>query len=148
MQILRKLFTFSIPTHELITIYIDFIRSVVEQSAVVWHSSLTEENRTDLESVQKIALRIILKDEYDNYESALMKVSLETLDNRRENLCLTFAISCTQNSSTNDMFPLNKPSNIRNQEKYDVQYARTDRFKNTAIPHMQRLLNKFNCKKK
>ena len=38
------------------------IRSKIEQSAVVWHSSLTKKNKRDLERVQKSALKIILKD--------------------------------------------------------------------------------------
>ena len=30
----------------------------------------------------------------------------------------------------------------RNTEKYDVKYANTGRLKNSAIPYMQRLINK------
>ena len=41
MIILQNLFKFGLPTAELIHIYILYIRSVVENSAVVWHSSLT-----------------------------------------------------------------------------------------------------------
>ena len=83
MQILRKLFPFGLPVHELVNIYIIYIRSIVEQSCVVWHSALTEDERTDTERVQKIAFRIILKQDYDNYEAALIKLNLETLDKRR-----------------------------------------------------------------
>ena len=34
-------------------IYLTFVRSVVEQSAVVWHSSLTLKSSVDLERIQK-----------------------------------------------------------------------------------------------
>ena len=47
------------------------IRSKLEQSAVVWHNSLTQKNKKDLERVQKSALKIILRDKYINYENAL-----------------------------------------------------------------------------
>ena len=47
---------------ELKNIYILFIRSILEQSAAVWHSSLTEENKNNLERVQKSAVRIITGD--------------------------------------------------------------------------------------
>ena len=40
---------------ELKTIYITYIRSILEESAIVWHSSLTEENIQDLSRVQKSA---------------------------------------------------------------------------------------------
>ena len=91
MRILHKLVEFSVPVDDLITIYIMYIRSILEQSCQVWHSSLTFDNLTDLERVQKNALRIILKEDYISYKNALEQVSLESLVERRENLCLTFA---------------------------------------------------------
>ena len=45
MGLLHKLIEFGVPKHDLILIYILFIRSICEQSAVVWHSSLTQEFR-------------------------------------------------------------------------------------------------------
>ena len=36
----------------------------------------------------------------------------------------------------------------RNKEKYVVNIARTERYKKSAIPFMQRLLNKDECEKK
>ena len=41
ISILRKLKAFQVPTDDLINIYVLYIRSRLEQSAVVWHSSLT-----------------------------------------------------------------------------------------------------------
>ena len=60
-------------------IYILYIRSILEQSCVVWHSSLTEENVLDLERVQKAVIRLILGEKYKNYEDGLLKVNLESL---------------------------------------------------------------------
>ena len=54
MILLRKLAEFSAPKEDLKTIYISYIRSILEQSAVVWHTSLTESNREDLERVQRL----------------------------------------------------------------------------------------------
>jgi len=71
MQLLRKVASFGTSLYELKDIYILYIRSLLEQSATVWHSSLTEENRTDLEMIQKSALRIILGDKYQTYAKAL-----------------------------------------------------------------------------
>jgi hypothetical protein len=42
MTILQKLYAFNVPEEELLEIYILYIRSVLESSAVVWHSSLTQ----------------------------------------------------------------------------------------------------------
>ena len=41
MLILRKLSQFSVPVEELVHIYCMYIRSVAEQSSVVWSSALT-----------------------------------------------------------------------------------------------------------
>ena len=67
------------------------MRSILEQSSVVWHKSLTKENSEDLERVQKCALRIILGENFTNYEEALIHADLESLEERRENLSKTFA---------------------------------------------------------
>ena len=48
----------------MVKIYILYIRSILEQSCQVWHYSITEEEKSDLERVQKIAYRIILGDSY------------------------------------------------------------------------------------
>ena len=78
MIILKNLFSFNVPISDLIEIYILYIRSVVEQSAVVWHSSLTKAEQNDLERVQKVALRIILKEQYSSYLDALDITGLDT----------------------------------------------------------------------
>ena len=83
MEILRNLFHFNMPTADLITIYIIYIRSFLEQSCVVWHSSISEENTKSLERVQKVALRIILKEGYISYKHALEKLTKEPITKKR-----------------------------------------------------------------
>ena len=122
------------------------MRSILEQSCVIWHSSLTEENSTDLERVQKAAVRIILGKNYEDYQEALLKIDLDTLYNRREDLSKNFAIKCvkSENEKTKNMFPIRNQQNkkTRKQEQYLVNFAYNKRLKNSAIPYMQRLLNK------
>ena len=121
-----------------------FIRSLLEQSAEVWHSSLTAEDSSDLERVQKSALRVILGDKYSGYRNALATLDLDTLNDRRKQLCLSFAQKCLKNKKTQQMFPLNKNThtmNNRNTEKFHVQHANTGRLKDSSIIYMQHLLN-------
>ena len=47
MQLLRKVASFGASIDDLKNIYFLYVRSQLEQSAVVWHSSLTEENPED-----------------------------------------------------------------------------------------------------
>ena len=71
MKLLRRCGGFGVPDEDMKTIYLLFVRSLLEQSATVWHSSLTQENEEDLERVQKSALKIILQERYQNYPHAL-----------------------------------------------------------------------------
>ena len=57
MRLLHKVIEFGYPIEDLIQVYILYLRSLCEQSAVVCHSSLTVENEDDIERVQKTALK-------------------------------------------------------------------------------------------
>ena len=142
MWMLHKFYDFQLPIEEMVNVYILYIRSILESSAVVWQSSLTNYEQIELECVQKVALRIILKTDYESYEQDLTLTGLQTLDERQTALFRKFVLNCVKNEKTSNMFPLN-PSDVdtRNHEKYHVQAARTDRLKDSAIPYMQRLLN-------
>ena len=59
MNLLHKLYSFSVALEDLVLIYIIYVRSLVEQNVAVWNSTITQEEREDLERVQKIAIRII-----------------------------------------------------------------------------------------
>ena len=147
MELLRKVSTFGTSISEKKNIYILFIRSILEQSCVVWHSSLTTENSENLERIQKSALKVILGKQYSNYENALEKCDLQPLSDRRTELCLKFAKKCLKHDKVKDLFPLKQKSHemdLRDTEKYVVKHANTERYKNSAIPFMQRLLNENN----
>ena len=142
MIILHNLFSFNLPTEEMIEIYILYIRSLVENSAVVWHSSLTVGEELAIERIQKCALRIIMEDNYLDYSNALKTTGLETLKERRVKLCINFASNCVKSGKHSDMFPLNSQAmKTRNYERFHVMGAKNGRLANSALPYMQRLLN-------
>ena len=146
MQLLRKCASFSKDKDELKNIYILFIRSILEQSCVLWHSSLTQEDSNNLERVQKSAVKVILNDEFEEYELGLQNLNLQTLHDRRITLCGNFALQSTTHERLFSMFPKNEKeinSEIRNPEHFKVNMALTERYKNSSIPYMQRLLNKL-----
>ena len=64
MTILRKLVQFDVPKHDLVHIYTLFIRSILEQSCVVWGAAITLEESKALERVQKCCLKLIFQDQY------------------------------------------------------------------------------------
>ena len=142
MIILHKLFDFNLPIEDMIEVYILFIRSVVEFSSVVWHSSISEEDSNNIERVQKTALKIILNEGYEDYTSALDSSGLPTLRDRREKLSLNFAKKCLKSERSQDLFPRTvKTVNTRPHEEFFVTPARTERLARSTIPYLQRLLN-------
>ena len=146
LELLRRISNFGADSDNLKNIYILYIRSLLEQSCILWHSALTEENSSDLERIQKTSLKIILKENYKNYEHALKTLDLQNLAERRELLCLNFAKNCLKNEKMRKYFPKNLKKHqmkTRNQEEFKIGTARTERLKKSPITYMQYLLNKI-----
>ena len=107
MQLLRKCATFTTDKNELTNVYILFIRSILEQSCVVWHSSLNKEDSENLERVQKSAIKVILQEEFTEYTEGLQHLKLDTLSERRAALCQNFAEETVKHEKMRYMFPKN-----------------------------------------
>ena len=76
-------------------------------------------------------MRIILQNKYNNYEEALDQLNLETLEQRREILCLKLARKCHKNTQTNDIFEKKDKTCImkfRNSQVYKVNHANTKQY--------------------
>ena len=121
-----------------------FCRSVLEQSCVVWHNSLTQENTEDLERPQKTFCKLVLREKYKTYEDSLILLNLDSLNQRRQSLCLKFAKAGIKHNKLSDLLPEeSKTHNMqtRNENKYKVNFANTGRLKDGSIISMQNLLN-------
>ena len=144
MQLLCKTASFTSNMNDLKNIYFTFIRSILEKSAVVWHSSLLKKNRLTLERVQKAAVKIILKNRYTNYEKGLEILNMDSLDERRRQLCIKFAKNCMKNEKLNGMFKKKKDLHQmkkRYRKEYEERMSKTMRYKRSAIPYLTNLLN-------
>ena len=149
MPLLNRAASFTSNMHNLKKIYLTYIQSVLDQSAVVWHSSLSQKNKKDLERVQKVAIRVILGKNYKGFNEGLKKLNLKRLDIRRENLCLNFARKCLKNEKLKNMFP--KRSKIHNMklrqgEILKIKKKKTSRYEKSAIPYLTKLLNSYKNK--
>ena len=144
LSMLTKLRYVGVSRADLLNIYVLYIRSVTEYCSVAFHSRLTQEQSNKLERIQKICLKVILGEEYTSYDSALEMCGLQTLYSRRENRCLDFALKCSKHQRNKRLFPLKAG---KTKEKYVVNWARTETYKNSAIPYCQRLLNEHAKKK-
>ena len=131
---------------DLIDIYKLYIRSLTEYCATAFHSSLTLEQSTDLERIQKTCLRVILGDNYVSYTAALEMTGLSPLNERREKRCLEFALRSVKHPINKRIFPLNPNLNqegmeFRSMEVFQVNHSRPESYKKSAVLYCQRLLN-------
>ena len=130
--------------NNLVLLYSLHIRSITEYCATAFHSSLTIRQSNKLEAIQKTCLRIILGEDYTSYDDALKSTGLLSLNARREKRELSFALKCAKHPTNSSMFPLNPsqdPHNVRNREIFQVNQAKTESYRTSAIPHLQRRLN-------
>ena len=89
-------------------------------------------------------MKVIFRKDYQGYQRSLNILKMESLHDRREGLCLKFAKKCLKQERMSAMFPKNlKKSTVkmRNKEIFFVNRANTERYKNSAIPYLQRKLN-------
>ena len=107
MILLKKLQSFGATREEMVHLWILYCRSILEQSATLWGSSITQENKDDLERIQKSFAKMILKNEYTDYETALLKLNLQSLEQRRKELCSNLTTNSIKNNTLNDVFPEN-----------------------------------------
>ena len=144
VKMLSKLKYVGTNKKDLILLYCLHIRSITEYCSTAFHSSLTLKQANKLESIQKTCLRIILGEDYISYESALISTNLLSLKQRREKKEISFALKCTKHPTNSNLFPINPsldPHVMRNREPYMVNQARTETYRISAIPHLQRRLN-------
>ena len=144
MQLLLKVWSFGSSFEEMVHLWKVYCLSILEQSCVVWGGSLTAENVNDLERTQKTFCKLVMEDDFKNYHHALNVLGLTTLEIRRRKLTLDFAKRSLSDNKFRDLFPTRKTAhtmNTRNREQYKVNHANTNRYYNSAIPTMQRLLN-------
>ena len=86
---------------------------------------------------------MILKNKFTNYEDALKYLNVDSLNDWRKKFSLRFAKNCIRNGKVRNMFPinLNKTKITRKPNKYKVNFAKTERYKKSSIPSLQRMLN-------
>ncbi len=126
---------------DLLYFYCTVIRSVLEYACPAWHTSLTEDESNLIECVQKRALAIIFG--YEDYYALCDRMSVLTLQNRRENLYLNFCRKLFDSSSClNYLLPMTKSNieihTLRQHSKYEIPFARTERFRKSFLVYALR----------
>ena len=147
LWILRRMLNFQLNIHQLFDVYIKEVRSLLELAVPVWHSGLTKQQSNDIERVQKLAFRIILGDNYANYETACDILYADTLETRRIKLCSKFAAKNLK--SEHPMFQkVGTHANTRQKSDLVKEYrCNFGRYQKSSIPFLAKLLNTNHRKK-
>ena len=144
MKMLHKFAKFTNNKSHLMHIFKSQVRGVLEYCSTVWHSSLTVNDSNDIERVQKAAMRLIMGTKYQGYKEALKDMSLDSLEERRKKMALNFVKKSLKQKTFSRLFPPTSNNHLmrkRNPEKYAVNSAKTERYRRSAVPFLQRLLN-------
>ena len=145
LWMVKRLKNIGAKTEDLVDVYIKQIRSVLEFAAPVWQSSLTKTEKTDIERVQKSFCRIVLGSSYQSYAYALESLQLESLEARRINLCLRFALRAEKHQKFKHWFILNTKTSVtrRKPVKYVPVVAKHSRFEKSPLFYLTNLLNTY-----
>ena len=151
-----KLKSFGLNVDELLNIWKVMVRPITEYAAPLWHAGLSDTDINRIEDLQKTALGMILGTIYIDYKRyykirnnpvsydfALQKYGLTTLLQRREVLTQKFALETVKNSNHRNMFEFIQAKNMTTRNSHTIQerFCKTERYYNSAIPFMSRILN-------
>ena len=142
---LRRMKTLNLEHTILLDYYCKEIRSILEFGVAVWSSCITVRSSDAIERIQKICVNIILCDVNWEipYEVGCTLLGIEPLKYRRVDVCIKFIQKASCDPRHSDLFSLNDSSINTRQEKltYREFPYRTDRFYNSPLCYLTRLLN-------
>ena len=143
MWLLRRMKVLNLEPRIILEYYLKEIRVLAEQAVPIWNSGLTKKQVDDLERIQKVALKIILADKYENYPNACKTFDLETMVSRRLTLSTNFAVKLFKSDQCSQFFTLAKQNlNKRHVNKLVVEnLSRTKRCFNAPHNYLSRLVN-------
>ena len=148
--LLRRLKAQGADTCDLKDIFEKQIRSVLEFGTPVYTAGLTNEDKNNIERVQRTAAHVILGVNYTDYKSALDYLSLDTLEKRRIGICTNFAKKAVKHPKFSSWFvKSSQNSGIKERQCKPVVEEpylkpvkhRTKRYRKSPIPFLTNLIN-------
>ena len=139
---LKRMMLLDLDEYELFDVYKKEIRSILEYAAPVWHSGLTRKENSEIESVQKLAFRMILKKGYDSYSRACAYFQTDTLYKRRLEICKRFAIK-----NLNMFEVISQDTRLRNRPVKVKEFkCNTSQYQKSSLPFLAKIINQTGLK--
>ena len=148
MWLIRRMKLLKLEPNIIIDFYIKEIRALAEQGVAIWNSGITKSEINDLEKIQKIALKIILGDQYESYKSACNFFKIDTLSTRRLKLSTQFAIKLYKSDKSDRFFKhVNKAVKTRTDQPLVIEnFCNTMKAYNAPHNYLTRLVNQNKSK--
>ena len=148
MWLIRRMMVLKLEPELIFYYYIKEIRVLAEQGVAIWNSGLTRSQITELEKIQKVALKIILGDLYSSYKTACHFFKIDTLSKRRLHLCTQFAIKLYRSDKSYNFFKHStKLTKTRAEQPLLVEnLCNTTRAFNAPHNYLTRLVNQNQSK--
>ena len=149
LNIMRKL-KFSLERNSLETIYLSFIRPVLEYSDILFDNCTAQEGR-ELEKVQHEAARIVTgTTKLVSIDKLMTEVQWESLENRRKKHKLVFLYKILNNLAPSYLTDLNPTTsfansnyNMRRSDIFQQPRSRTNLYYNSFLPSAIREYNQL-----
>ena len=137
MWLLRRMIKLQLEPKIVCDYYIKEIRVLAEQGVSIWNSGLTKGQVNDLEKIQKVALKIILGDDFRSYDMACSFFNLKP-----DKLCTHFAVQLFKSDRSDQFFTRhNKQVNTRYEDPVLEAKCNTVRCYNAPHNYLSRLVN-------
>lgn len=124
-----------LPYNDLVLFYTTCIRSVLSYAVPVFHYSLPQYLKYELERVQKRALSIICPGV--SYNDALAKLGILSLESYNDAICdkVSYSVISDPNNRLHSLLPAtcNAAYSLRSNRRFNIPKWKTDRFRNTFI---------------
>ena len=133
LHFLKLLKRSGMSTDDLVYYYTAVVRPVIEYGCILWQSSITEEQKHQLDSVQRRAIKIIGSTDTE-------KIMLTPLRERRdEQACLLFHSILHPSNCIHSILPHQRnqqsTDRLRYAPLYPIPFARTERYRRSFLIH-------------
>ena len=142
---IRNLKRFGANEEELLDVYIKQVRSLLELNCPVWNAGMSQIDCRKIERVKRTAVAIIRGGNNVKYKDSLQHLNIETLEERREKLCIKFAKKAFKNPKFTKWFARDKLTMNTRSIKYPLKgiKTRTKQYRKSPLPYLTNLLNQY-----
>ena len=144
MWLIRRLKALGASTAQLTDTLEKQVLSVLWLGAPAWYCLLTQAEKTHIDRVAKVGLKIIFGEEYCGFENSVQVSGISKPTERLEKMTKRFAVKSAKHPKFSKWFEPLQATNINTRskkKKYIQIHTRTERYARSPIPHLTNLLN-------